>query len=103
MDAVLRMDAESTFSAASGPPTFRLVAPSDLTWNSTTKSLWLIGQQSLSQLNLATIWRTDQGNGPLVAGRLVVQRHLFVGQDLLIDVLWQGKLVNFRLDNRMAL
>lgn len=59
-----------------------------LTWDSSPKSVWLAGQQSLSQLILPTVGRTNQSNGPLAIGWLVVERHLLIGQDLLTVVVW---------------
>lgn len=61
-----------------------------LTWDSSPKSVWLAGQQSLSQLILPTVGRTNQSNGPLAIGWLVVERHLLIGQDLLVVIVWGG-------------
>lgn len=57
-----------------------------LTRNSTSKPVRLTRQQSLSQLILPTVWRTNQSNGALAIGWLVVQCHLLIGKNLLIVI-----------------
>lgn len=48
------------------------------------KAIWLVVQQSLSELRLSTARRTNQCNRPLPIGRLVIQSHFLIGEYLLI-------------------
>lgn len=55
-----------------------------LTGHSSGEALRLAVEQPLPQLHLAAAGRSDESNGPLPIGRLVVQRHLLIGQDLVV-------------------
>lgn len=59
-----------------------------LTLRGSRKPVWLASQQSLSQLHLPTSVWTNQGDGTLPIGWLVIESHLLVGQDVLVIRVW---------------
>lgn len=60
-----------------------------LTRNSPSKPVRITREQSLPQLILPTVWRTNQSNGAFAISWLVVQCHLFIGKNLLIVIVWE--------------
>lgn len=55
-----------------------------LTWNGDGKLFGLDGQKPAAQLIVAAVGWTDQSDGAFAVGRLVIQRHLLVGQDVVV-------------------
>lgn len=55
-----------------------------LTWNRHGELVRLDGQEPPTQLVVAAVCRANQSDGAPPTGRLVVQRHLFVGQDVIV-------------------
>lgn len=55
-----------------------------LTWNSNGKLLWLGGQKPPTQLIVTAVHRANQSDGAFPTCRLVIKRHLFIGQDVII-------------------
>lgn len=55
-----------------------------LTWNSNGKLFWFNGQKPPTQLIVTAVCRANQSDGAFPTGRLVIKRHLFIGQDVII-------------------
>lgn len=55
-----------------------------LTWDSNGKLFWFNGQKPPTQLIVAAVCRANQSDGAFPTGRLVIEGHLFVGQDVII-------------------
>lgn len=64
---------------------------SSLTGYGSSEPFGLVVEQSLPELCLAAARRTNQRNGPLSVGRLVVQRHLLIGENLFIVHIWASE------------
>lgn len=68
-------------------PYAKTVEKHNLTWNSTSESPRLYGEQSLSQFIMSAVGWTNQGDGTFAVGRLMVQCHLLIGQNILTVML----------------
>lgn len=59
-----------------------------LTRHSSSEAFLLTVEESLSELCLPAAGRTNQCNRPLPIGRLVVQSHLLIGENLIVFHIW---------------
>lgn len=61
-----------------------------LTWDSNGKLLWFYGEKPPAQLMVAAVCWTDQSYGTFAVGRLVIEGHLLIGEDVI--VVWKHSL-----------
>lgn len=55
-----------------------------LTWNSDSKLLRFDGKKPPAQLIVTAVCWADQSYGAFAVGRLVIERHLLIGQDVIV-------------------
>lgn len=62
----------------------RALTKRGLTWNCNGKLFRFNGQEPPTQLIVTAVCRTDQSDGAFTIGRLVIERHLLIGQDVIV-------------------
>lgn len=63
------------------------------TWDSDGKLFWFNGQKPPTQLVVAAVCGANQSDGAFPTGRLVIEGHLFIGQDVVIVCKRQSRAV----------
>lgn len=54
------------------------------TWDSNGELFWFDGQKPATQLIVAAVCRANQSDGAFPTGGLVIEGHLFIGQDVIV-------------------